>query len=373
MSTKDKNTKAILSVTNDIETDRRVHKIALALMEMGYEVTIVGRKRPWSNNIDRPYKTHRFKLIFSKKMWFYAEFNIRLFFYLLFHKADVLVANDLDTLLPNYLISKFKNKPLVYDSHEYFTEVPELIQRPRIRRVWLTIERWIFPKLKHVYTVNQSIAEIYRNLYKVNVKVVRNINPKVGLSFKSEIIEPDKKLLIMQGAGINIDRGAEELILAMQWVEYAVLYIIGSGDVFESLKDLVTANQLENKVKILDRMPYQELMQYTQQAYLGFSLDKGSNPNYELSLPNKLFDYIHAGTPIICSNRKEVASLVKKYDIGLIIDYVDSKIIANAINKCISDENTHKSWCSNIVKASKELSWENEKENLFRVYSNIIK
>ena len=111
-------------------------------------------------------------------MLFYAFFNLRLFFILLFKKADVFVSNDLDTLLANYLASKFKRKTeLVYDSHEYFTEVPELTNRPGVQKIWMKIERMIFPKLTKIYTVNDSIAKIYSELYTKDIKVVRNISP----------------------------------------------------------------------------------------------------------------------------------------------------------------------------------------------------
>src|SRR2546421_4371576 len=144
----------IISVTTDLVTDQRVHRAAITLHKKGMKVTLIGRKKRNSENVIREYKTVRFKLWWEKGAMFYASYNFRLFFYLLFHKADVLVSNDLDTLLPNFLISKIKKAELFYDSHEYFTEVPELVNRKGIQKIWKMIEQFIFPKLKHVYTVN---------------------------------------------------------------------------------------------------------------------------------------------------------------------------------------------------------------------------
>ena len=138
---------------------------------------------------------------------------------------------------------------MVYDSHELFTEVPELVSRPKVQKVWLAIENHIFPKLKNVYTVNSDIAEFYSKKYKVPVKIIRNIAPKL-INKKvdkalSEKIKGKNKMLILQGSGINIDRGAEEAVMMMQYLENTILFIIGGGDIFEKLKELVKKIQLE--------------------------------------------------------------------------------------------------------------------------------
>ena len=184
--------RVIISVTSDLVTDQRVHRTASSLHNAGLTVILAGRQLKKSLPLaERTYKTVRFKLWFEKGALFYACYNIRLFFFLLFNKADVLVANDLDTLLPNYLASKLKGAELYYDSHEYFTEVPELVNRKGIQKTWKMIERFVFPKLKHVYTVNDAIATLYEKEYKVNVDVVRNI----PAAFSKQIVPMTRKEL----------------------------------------------------------------------------------------------------------------------------------------------------------------------------------
>ncbi len=367
--------KIIISVTNDLVTDQRVKKNCASLQSFGFEITLIGRKQPNSLPINRNYKTIRLRLLFNKGFLFYAEYNLRLFFKLLFFKKDLLLANDLDTLLPNFLISKMFSKKLIYDSHELFTEVPELTSRPLIRNVWLNMERFMLPKLKNVYTVNNKIASFYTEKYKIPVKVIRNIAPKlsnqnIDYAF-AEKIKKNKKMLILQGSGINMDRGAEEAVLMMQYIDNVILYIIGSGEVFEKLKELKSKHNLENKVFIKNKMPYNELLKYTKIADLGLSLDKGTNLNYEYSLPNKVFDYIQCLTPILTSNRKVIAELVEKNNIGMVTKTHKPKELAEIVKAILLDSELVLIWNENLIKAANIYTWENEEKKLKEIYSNL--
>lgn len=369
-----KKKKAIVSVTNDLYTDNRVHKICLFLEKQGYHVTLVGRLRRDSKELaERTYCTKRLKLFKEKGASFYAEFNIRLFFYLLFHKAHLMVANDLDTLLANYAASKFKpNARLVYDSHEYFTEVPELIERPKVQKIWEGIEAWIFPKLQTIYTVNESIAQLYREKYKKEIYVVRNISPTWkpdNLLSKSELGIPENKfLIILQGAGINIHRGAEEAVEAMKQVENAALIIVGDGDVVNALKKCVNDYDLQKKVLFFGKHPYDEMMNFTYHADIGLTLDKPNNINYKFSLPNKVFDYIHAGTPLICTNLVEIERIVNRHKIGVVIDELTPASLAEKINYIKDHPEVLSEMKENCKLAVKIENWEHESLILEEIY-----
>lgn len=325
----------------------------------------------------REYETKRFDLGIETGPLFYALYNIRLFFFLLFNKADVLVANDLDTLLPNFLVSTIKKSALFYDSHEYFTEVPELVKRPRIQKIWLSIEKFIFPKLKNVFTVNESIASIYKKKYHVEVKVVRNLPFRSQLKTsplkKSDLGLPaDKEIFLFQGAGINIDRGAEEAIEAIAGVENAVLLFIGGGDVIDNLKQKSEILSLQKKVFFLPKQPMEILYQYTSLADFGISLDKDSNLNYKYSLPNKLFDYIQAGLPVLASDLPEVRKIIEQYSIGIITPSLSIDDLRKSMISMLSDENQLALWKENLKFAAMELCWENEEKKLLDIFRNVI-
>ena len=367
--------KIIISVTNDLSTDQRVKKVCGTLNAMNYDILLIGRKRPTSLKLKRPYCTKRIKLIFNKGALFYAEFNIRLFILLVFSKVDIYHANDLDTLLANYLAAIIRRKPIVYDSHEYFTGVPEIQNKKLVKKVWQTIEQFIFPKLKHIITVNQSIAQLFKDEYNKDLRILRNVPNKVEtlkLKSKSELnIAEDKDIIITQGAGININRGIEELVEAMQYLNNVCLIIIGDGDVIPQLKKRAMELKLDNSIIFKGKMPYHEMMQYTQNARLGITIDKDTNINYKYSLPNKLFDFIHAGIPILASKIIEVEKIIKKYQIGLFIKNHEPKHIANQIKYALDNKELMSEWKSNTTIATKELNWKIEENILRDLYKKI--
>ena len=366
--------KAIVCVTNDLTTDQRVRKTCMALMKCGYDVIETGRLLPDSMEFNPPYTIRRTKLGFNSGALFYAEYNIRLFFYLLFAKVDLIFSNDLDTLPAAFLASRIKRKKLIYDTHEYFTEMPELVGRKRVQAIWKAFERTIFPKLNNIITVNDSIARLYAGEYHKEIHVVRNIPPAFHpekIKSRTELGLPeDNMILILQGTGINIDRGAEEIVLAMKYMENIMLLIVGSGDVLTKLKDMVRSEKLEEKVMFRPKMPFEELRQYTMNANLGLALDKDTNLNYRFSLPNKLFDYIHSRIPVLASDLPEIKEIIKKYDIGFFIPNHTPQAIAETVNQIFENKSRYQTVKLNTGKAGKELSWENEEIKLLNVINN---
>ena len=369
---------AIVSVINDLVSDQRVHRTSLTLKNAGYDVLLVGRKRRKSPFLmSRDYETHRMVLLFEKGPFFYAEFNLRLFFFLLTHKAALLISNDLDTLLPNFIIQKLRKTPLVYDAHEYFTGVPELVKRPLVQRFWKKLEQKIMPSIRYMVTANDSIAALYQKEYDIIPLVIRNI----PLSKKTESgytpsrfdleLSEDKKIILLQGAGININRGAEEAVLAMQFTEGAILLIIGDGDVIPILKSMVLDLNLHDKVRILPRQPLERLAAYTSLADIGITFDKDTNINYRFSLPNKLFDYIQVGLPVLASPLPEVKKIIDKYGCGAFIDNYHPQHIAACFTHILNDDQFLIECRSNALKASILLNGETEQLELLSLFRQI--
>lgn len=359
--------KIIVSVTNDLCTDQRVHKVCSSLQQNGYQVLLVGRRQKASPKLaERPYQTKRFFLFFNKGPLFYLNYNLHLFFFLLFKRFDILLSNDLDSLLANFWASKLKSKDLVYDSHEYFTEVPELINRPKVQSIWRSIEASILPKVKYAYTVSQKIAEVYNETYGIQMKVIRNF-PFV--KYQLQNIEKTDSIILYQGA-LNVGRGLEELVVAMQFVKNGRLMIAGAGDIEFELHELVKNLKLENKVEFLGRLSLLDLFQITQQAKLGVSLEKDMGLNYKYAVPNKIFDYIHAGVPVLFSPLVEVVDLLSSFLIGETLINHEPISIAAQIDSMLNSEN-RELWEKECERASHEFNWENEEKKLLELFKQI--
>jgi glycosyltransferase involved in cell wall biosynthesis len=368
--------RVIISVISDLVTDQRVHKVCTTLHNEGYKIVLIGAKRKKSKALElRLYKTKRISLLFQKGFGMYAEWNIRLFFVLLFKRTDILLANDLDTLLPNFLVGKFRSKKIVYDSHEYFTEQEEVQNRKFVKKIWTRLEQFIFPKLKNVYTVNDSIAKIYTEKYNVPVKVLRNmpiLNTAENVAPYSYEWGHDKKILLTQGTGMNANRGIEELILSIHHLpENFILVIAGGGLVIDGLKKLVTTEKLDRRVFFTGSLLPEILRGLTQKAFCGFSLDKPTCLNYYYSLPNKLFDYIAAHIPVIGSNMPEVAAIIETYKVGTVLYEVTPTAIAQKVMELYNNSELYDYCKKNTLTATAVLNWDTDAKTLIHLFKQL--
>ncbi len=366
--------KIVVSVISDLVSDQRVHKVCTFLTAHNFGVTLIGRKNKNSLPLDkRNYKCERLHCFFNDGVLLYAEFMIKLFVRLFFKRTDLFLSNDLDTLLPNFLISRLRSKPLVYDSHEYFTGVPALQNSFAKRKVWKGLESFILPKLKHAYTVNESIAALYKKEYGIKMNVVRNVPVfETQITSTPKLYPQDKTILLLQGAGINEDRGAEELVETMTLLPNDFkLYFIGSGTCWDKLKAMTIELNLTGKIEFIEKLPFSELKHYTRQAHLGLSLDKPFSINYQLSLPNKIFDYIHAGIPVLSSSVVEVKKIIENYEVGTTIDAITPASIAKAITDIFSNPTLYNHWRKNTLSASEALCWQTEEKVLEEIFSTV--
>lgn len=354
--------KAVVCVTNDLTTDQRVHKTCLTLQKCGYYVIEFGRLLPESVPLKRSYLTIRKKMWFRNGPLFYIEYNIRLFIYLVFSRVDLILSNDVDTLPAAYFASKIRNKKLIFDAHELFSELPELVNRQRIKWIWQQVENYLLPRLSNTITVCQSIADYYKQKYNISFQVVRNVPLYRQLKKTDKLLFPNKKIILYQGA-INIGRGLEWVIEAMQQIDNAVLVIIGNGDIKGKLENKVHELKIDEKVIFLGTINADSLWEYTASADLGLCLLEQKGLNYYYALPNRIFDYIQAGTPVLATRFPEITKIVEPYQTGMLVEHYEPDYLAKTISTMLRSPIDTRHFES----LAKEFCWENEEKILISI------
>lgn len=355
----------VFSVINDITYDQRMQRICTTLARAGYDVLLIGRQLPASLPLDDfAFATQRIRCRRQKGKLFYLEYNLRLLLKLLFLRADIYSAVDLDTLLPHTIAARLRGKKLVYDAHEYFTEVPEVIARPAVKKAWLLVERFCVPRVDAAYTVGPRLAELFAAAYHKSFAVVRNM--PVAKPLPSA--EKEEPFILYQGA-LNEGRCLEQLIDAMLGINCR-LRIVGEGDLSEALRQRVTEKGLAHKVEFLGYLKPVELAEITNQAFLGYNLLENKGLSYYYSLANKCFDYVQAGIPVLCSEFPEYVCLCNEYEV-FIFATPEAQQITSTINQLLIDKNLYQTLTNNCLKAREEWTWENEEEKLLAVYAGI--
>jgi len=373
--------RVVVAAISDLVTDQRLHKVSLTLQEAGYAVLLIGTRRRHSLPLaPRSYPTRRIRLLFQKGLFFFAEFNFRLFFRLLFTKGDIFLGNDLDAIGAVWLAGALRRKPVVYDTHEYYLGMPELDGRPGVKKVWAHLEAFVFPRLSYIYTICDSFRDLYYKDYGKRLGVVRNVPYRKAADIDvplpgdlEEKLPKDKFFLLFQGAGINPERGVEELVQAMPLLDPARfhLVIIGGGDNWEKIVQMVRDKTLTDRITLIPKIPFEQLRSVTRRAHLGLSLDKPNNINHIYGLPNKIFDYLHSGVPVLVSRLVELEKIVDTYDVGDFIDSHEPAHIAARILAISNDPARLQRWKQHTSRVREELNWERESRVVVNIFEQV--
>lgn len=355
------------TVTNDLSYDQRMHRICTSLSEAGFQITIVGRKLKASIQLQQlPYHQKRLRCFFNKGFSFYAEYNLRLFFFLLAKKMDGICAIDLDTILPCLFVSKIKKVKRIYDAHEYFTELKEVRTRPFVKNFWTRVERFAVPKFQYGYTVSKGLAEEFKTRYKRGYAVIRNLPVLLPLQQKNK----REKFLVFQGA-VNEARGFEFLIPAMKQIPYK-LVICGDGNFMQQLKNLIAENNVADKVELRGMLQPAELRIIAQKASLGLGFAEKEGVNQFHALPNKFLEYMHAGLPQIAMNFPEYQKINSHFEVAVLVDELSVEEIAKTINEAMADENLLLTMNKNALLAREIYCWQNEEKFLLQFYQQLF-
>ena len=363
--------KIYLTVTNDLSYDQRMIRIATTLAHQGYEVCLVGRLRKQSQPLQpQPFAQKRLKCWFNKGKFFYIEYNWRLFFYLLSCQLDAVGSIDLDTLLAGYIVAKIKKKPCIYDAHEYFTEVPEVVERPAVQKIWERLAQWIIPKLDYAYTVCESLQNVFQERYGTSFEVIRNVPfqkepPTQTLAFEPPFI------FLYQGV-LNDGRGLEEFIQALPELPKVQLWLAGEGDCSAALRQLVQDLNLQAQVTFWGYVQPTELEELTKKAHFGLNLLQNKGLNYYYSLANKFFDYVQAYKPSINMAFPEYNALLAVHKVGIAIPNLKQTTLVQTIQTLIDAPEQYQQFQEACQVASRVWTWEREATKLHAFYQHVF-
>jgi glycosyltransferase involved in cell wall biosynthesis len=354
----------IFTVTNDLNYDRRMMRACTTLVDAGYDVKIIGRLQYNSLAIvSQSYNQKRLRCLFETGKAFYIEYNIRLFFYLLFQKFDAACAVDLDTILPVLIVSKLRRKKRFYDAHEYFTEVPELTGRPFTKSIWEKIGSFSIRKMTSCYTVSESLSTIFKEKYHKEFEVVRNI--PLLLPFGK--VKKQGKMILYQGA-VNQGRGLEQLIDAIEDIDIQVV-IAGYGDIQQKIKQLIEAKGYQYKVILTGYLTPSQLYEQTAKAYIGYNLLDPVSLSYFYSLSNKFFDYIHAAIPSLSNPFPEYIKINQQYKVSHLTE-LNTEEIKKAIIYLLENQDYYHELQNNCLKAREIFNWQEEQQKLVQIYND---
>lgn len=358
----------VVCVTNDLIYDQRMQRICQSLSSK-YEVTLIGRSKngvpPKMQSID--YHLHWLPCYFTSGKLFYLEYQIRLFFYLIFRKWDGVYAVDLDTLWGGFGAASLRGKIRIYDAHEYFVELPELQGRRLSKGMWsLTAKIWI-SRAHLCITVNEPLAEVLSKLYGKPFLSIRNMPLKRDYSSQGS---EDGKILLYQGV-LNVGRGLEQMIELMPGLPDWSFWLAGEGDLSDQLRNLAFNSPAASRIKFLGYLKPNDLRKVTPQATIGLNLLKGDSGNYYYSLANKFFDFVQAGVPQISMHFPAYESFMNEVQVGILVPDLDTDTLLAAIQQ-LSEPEYHKSIVENCRKAAALWHWELEEVILLKSLETII-
>ena len=291
-------------------------------------------------------------------------------------RPDVVHAHDAAMLAPGWLVAKRAGARLVYDSHELATGVP--YHSRAWYRLVSTLERRIVPRCAAVITVSDGIAERLQRKYGLERRptVVRNLPdlppPAEGRAedLRASLGVGTAPLVLHHGAAAQ-DRGGESLIRSLAQLDGAhLLFLGGDGAYADDLQALSAQLGLGSRIHFRAPVPLAELLSYSAQADVGVTLLEDTCENHRLALPNKAFEYVAAGIPVVASDLPELSRVVDSYGIGWTVDPADPTSIAAGLRSAL-ESGDDPQLRERLDRAAEELSWARERERLVALYAEL--
>ncbi len=380
-----------MHVLASLDNDVRVEREASTLVEHGYEVTVVDLARRGGQAslvvhkdirvkhlpTSRSFQENRFRQNF---LWSAAITLLRGVFYLVRIPTDIYHAHDLSALPATYLAALLRRKPLIYDAHELpLSDI--VLKEGWTKRLVRIVLRYIVPRCAGVISVSPPIVREIKRAYRAsNLTLVRNIPwyqtvPRSDKLRQHLGLSAETPILLYQGH-LSADRRLDLLVRAAHYLQApAVIVMMGKpqGETQKELEELIVSQGVEERVKIIPPVPYEDLLSWTSSADMGLIVyQPTSSLNVRWCLPNKFFEYIMAGLPVLASSLDAVREMIDEYQVGRIIPDVKPQTIASTIDEVLADAKTLEQMRQNaLLLAKNALCWEKERAQLLALYERV--
>ncbi|HTK05979.1 MAG TPA: glycosyltransferase [Ktedonobacteraceae bacterium] len=378
-------------------TDPRVLREAIALVEAGYDVSIVDIEEEGTRPRDEDLQGVHLKHVLMPRAFFSTRFDkstlirvtqlfVRTTTRLLQTKADIYHGHEVSGLLPCYIAAVLRRKPVIFDAHEmplFERPLSELGRSRRMLRGLLVILlKYIVPRCAGVITVSPPIVQELLTRYGLeDVALIRNIPEFRAVTRTNRLreylgLKPEMRIVLYQGY-LQPNRGLDKLIRAAKFLGPDITVVLMGKNrktTQAQLEALIASEGVEERVKIIPPVPYKELLEWTSSADIGVNV---ASPDYSLNvqyfLPNKLFEYIMSGLPVLSSPLRAMVEVITHYDVGQVFPSLEPADIAEAINRLIADPASIERMRQNaFAAAKKELHWEKEQTKLLALYQEIF-
>jgi glycosyltransferase involved in cell wall biosynthesis len=382
MAQKNKKIKVCMFVRNNCQRDVRVLREAKTLVQNNFYVKIIAIRERFEVKPKETREGIRIKRILNSKRGTqvirfikYIKYWIEAFKEAMSEKSHFYYAHDLDTLLPAFLASKMKKKKLIYDSHELYTETG----RGKLAKFfWTTLESTLIKSCDKVITVNDSIARELSKRYSISLpEVIRNLpmvekdwQPRKFNFFRENFYIPEEKAIVLFYGGFGKDRGLENLILAAEKFNKSILVFMGRGELEKSLREMVRKKNLEQKVLFVPPVSQKELIYWVASADIGVIPYLGTKLNNFLCLPNKMFELIVAGVPIVANDLPELRKIIEKDGVGVLCNASSPDSIARVVNDLLSQPKEYQKIKKNIQLCWRKYKWAEEKNKYLDILKN---
>lgn len=384
-----------MHVLNPACTDGRVMRAATALVEKGFAVDIVDieyeRTQPIEEDIRGVHIKHivmpNWRTSRRLKLWFLiqaAQLLVRSILQLIRSSADIYHSHDTAALPACFLAARLRRKPLIFDAHELPLSDEMHSRRWRgLIALFSCLLAIMVPRCAAVITVSAPIAQEIRKHYRCpDVSVIRNVPPYCPVPRSQRLrqhlgLSQDVQIALYQG-GFDVNRGLDRLIRASAFLKRGNLIVLmgpDRGGLCAELESLIAREGVADRVKILPAVSYGELMNWTASADIGLIVYTPEySQNVQMCLPNKLFEYLMAGLPILASPLDAVSDIIKTYGVGQIVSSLTPRDVGETISAVLADSVALAQMRRNALEAVQHaLCWEKESEQLVHLYYKILK